>query len=195
MSLYRVIQISCLKRLLQSYLYRTIELKYFRPKAPKRVTISIIRITIITTPTVSPFLMPVASGRVQISAKGTTMNVALKIRYIEVILSHKGALRTPCMIRSGNAFRNFGLDLNQNGTPTVTITMKTIPMLTASWILESSSRVQRTASGITEATPINKTKAIMKPNTAQSFFAIEQIPFAALLQVFAILAPSQLAID
>lgn len=60
-------------------------------EAPKRVTISTTRVITIATPTVSPDLMPVASGLVQMSARGTTINVVVKIRYTKVILTQKGA--------------------------------------------------------------------------------------------------------
>lgn len=157
--------------------------------------VGIIRITVITIPTVSLLLMPIASGRVQMRAKGTTMNVVVKIRYIKAILTCQGVRRTLSMTCFGNAFRNFGLDLTQKGTPTVAITIKMIAILTETRTFDSSSRVQSTPIGIADATPFNKKKLTMKPNVPQIFSAIKRVLRTTHLQIPVMMVLSRLAID
>jgi hypothetical protein len=82
------------------------------------------------------------------------------------------------MIKSDNELQNSGLDLNQNGTPTINRTVKTIAMLTASRMPESRLQVQRTAIGIPETTPFKKAKLIMKPKIARILPPIERILLA-----------------
>jgi hypothetical protein len=95
------------------------------------------------------------------------------------------------LIKSGNAFRNSGLDLNQNGTPTTTITTRTIGIVTVFGFVTSFVLLNGMASGI----PLAVLWTCELDSSIQSLSAAEMVLFVAHLQVLAILVPSRVAID